>query len=155
MKTLFQLIAVATMLIVTASARAGEHPAPGKPDEGLETGRLDGQVFTGEMGKKGADTGIEDTLIFSKGTFVSVQFEAHGFRTAPYETHEIDKVITFTAKPQNEAGETMAWIGSVSDGTIEATVIHKTETEQTEYWFRGSIKVEKPKPPVLKPYQPE
>ncbi len=119
------------------------------------SGMLDGKTFTGELGVKGEDAAKTDTLIFSNGTFVSTGNIKHGFQAVPYRAHEIDRVITFTAKPKNAADETFSWIGSITDGTIEATAVHQTITKKTEYWFKGTLQPAQPEPPVLKPYVPE
>src|SRR5208337_1395611 len=45
---------------------------------------LDGKVFVGQIGKKGAKSGDKDELIFKDGNFRSTACEKYGFGPAPY-----------------------------------------------------------------------
>lgn len=133
----------AAALLLVAPAWASEHPehpnSDAAPDKAPSKGKgaLDGKVFVGSLGKSGATTGDQDSLAFKKGTFVSSACVRFGFHEAPYSVEEKDGVVTFTSSATNAAGETMSWSGTVRNGALEGTAVHKTASGETTYWFKG------------------
>ena len=161
MKTYHTMTAMMAALLLTGGAWAAEHPAATEQSAGGEhpagsehpkakdKGLLDGQVFTGQLGKAGEEKGDMDKLVFKNGTFVSTACVEHGFQAAAYKCEEKDGVFTFTVKATNDAKETMSWSGTVKDGKVEATAVHQAESEKTDYWYKGALKkAEKPEPPA-------
>ncbi len=144
MKTMF-IAAMVIALLLAGPVWAGEHPehpgAKGNPAEAASTGKgaLDGKVFVGVLGKAGESEGDKDQLTFKTGTFVSAACVERGFNGAPYTVVEKDGVVTFASAPMNAGGETMSWTGTIRDGALEGTAVHKTASGETTYWFKGKL----------------
>jgi hypothetical protein len=144
MKTTIGVIIVTAALAGTSIA--GEHPehpksgAKAAPASKAGPQALDGQSFSGTLVKSGEAAGETDELVFKKGTFTSKACVAHGFKAAPYTTAEKDGVTTFTASASNAGGETMSWTGTVRDGAVEATAVHKAPAGETTYMFKSQAK---------------
>ena len=123
-------------------AFADEHPAEhpkAKPAAAADaSGPLDGMVFVGDLVKSGEDTGDKDQLTFKKGTFVSSACIRYGFHEAPYTATEKDGVTTFVAEATNADGETMSWTGTIREGVLEGTAVHKSKSAETKYVFKGT-----------------
>ena len=96
-------------------------------------------MFEGEIGKSGDQTGDKDEFVFKHGKFVSTVCVHYGFSEELYAATEQDGVISFTSEPKNAKGETMSWKGRVKDGEIQGTALYQTATDQTEYWFKGTL----------------
>lgn len=141
MRTLLT-VAIIVALALTGAAVAGEHPEHTKMKAeatSMGEGALDGKVFVGTTGKAGESEGDKDKLVFKKGTFVSTACVQYGFHDAPYTVEEKDGVTTFTASPTNASGETMSWTGTIREGMLEGTAVHKTSSGETTYWFKGKL----------------
>src|SRR5262249_604383 len=134
---------MAAALPLAGSAWASEHPEhPAAKDTAATSpstgkGALDGKSFVGALGKAGQTTGDQDQLVFKKGTFVSKACIQYGFHEAPYTVVEKDGVVTFASSVTNAGGETMSWTGTVQNGALEGTAVHKSASGETTYWFKG------------------
>jgi hypothetical protein len=154
------LVAAATAWFVAQfMADAAEHPehptantTAAAEDRAESAGLLDGKVFEGEMGKTGDQTGDKDEFVFQHGKFASTACVQYGFDEAPYVATEQDGVVSFTCEVKNARGETMSWKGVLNAGGIEGTALYQTAKDQTEYWFKGSLKAAEAK---SKPEHPE
>ncbi len=140
MAVLIAALVLPTVLFAGEHPSAGEHPAA-KEMPGDASGMLDGKMAVGEMGKTDESTGDEDLLIFMHGMFRSTACEAYGFHATPYKAQKMDDGrILFTAEGTNEAKETISWSGVVKDGKVEATAMYHTDSEDVEYWYKGTLK---------------
>ena len=135
------VVIIMSGLLIAGWTLAGEHPEhPTAKETAKSAGKLDGKVFVGEIGKKGAEKGDKDQFIFKQGEFVSTACIAYGFNEAPYVATEKDGIVSFTSEPTNAEAEKMSWKGDVKDDEIKGTAVHQTKTGQTEYWFKGTLK---------------
>lgn len=147
-KTLFASALLALVYVWnTTPSRGGEHPehptakAPAAAEESTKSaGLLDGKVFAGEIGTSGNQTGDQDQFVFKDSNFVSTACIAYGFNEAPYVATEENGAVSFTSEPENADGETMSWSGVIRGEVIEGSALYQTATEQTEYWFKGTLK---------------
>src|SRR5262245_23164484 len=124
----------AAALALGVAAFAGEHPEHPK----ATAGALDKKVFAGELKEASSDKADKDELRFENGTFVSSASKRYGFAAAPYTTSEKDGVVSFTASPTNDKGETMLWTGTIKGGVLEATAVRKTSAGETIYRYTGT-----------------
>jgi hypothetical protein len=139
-KTAFVVIAC---LAVIGAAFADEHPKgsehPMANPAAAGAGRLDGKVFAAELVKAGEKSGDKDQLTFKGGKFLSSACVQFGFHEAPYTATEKDGVITFSSNPTNADGETMSWTGTIKQGVVEGTAVHKSKSGETRYAYKGTI----------------
>ena len=135
------VMAVIACLVLGGAALADEHPKehPKANPAAAATGAgaLDGKVFVGELVKSGEKSGDKDRLSFEGGKFVSSACVQYGFHEAAYTATEKDGVITFTANPTNADGETMSWTGTITEGAVECTAVHKSKSGETTYAYKG------------------
>lgn len=138
------VVLLAAGMLVAGSSTASEHPT----SEQKASGPLDGKVFKGVIGKAGETQGDADELVFKDGTFTSSACEQLGFHAAAYQAKAADDgTISFTVTATNDADETMSWSGLVDHGKVEATAVHETGSERTEYWYKGKLKAKKKEHP--------
>jgi hypothetical protein len=148
MKTRWGAVAV---LALGVAAFAGEHPEHPK----ATAGALDKKVFTGQIKEASSEKADKDELRFDNGKFVSSAFKRYGFTAAPYTASETDGVVSFSASPTNDKGETMLWTGTVKGNVLEATAVHKTSAGETTYRYTGTAVASKAKEPKKKSEHPE
>lgn len=139
-KTAFGVIAC---LAVFGVAFADEHPKksehPTANPAAAGAGALDGKTFAAELVKSGEQSGDKDQLSFKGGKFLSSACVPHGFHEAAYAATEKDGVVTFTSNPTNADGESMSWTGTIKQGVVEGTAVHKSKSGEKTYSFKGTM----------------
>ena len=109
------------------------------------TGVLDGMTFAGEVGVVGKPADIMDTLVFSKGMFVSTECERRcNYPASAYFAREKDggtEFITETRCPNKDAK--LVWRGTVKNDKISGTMSWTSKrwywTVEKEFWFKGTL----------------
>ncbi len=128
------LSAVAFMLAATSGYGAGQP--------------LDGKVFVAETGEKGkrADA-ARDIITFKDGKFHSSVCEQLGFGPGDYQTSAQGTKVAFNAETRSASQERMVWTGTISNDTIEGTVVYyrkgwflNPNPAPIEYWLKGKAK---------------
>jgi hypothetical protein len=102
---------------------------------------LDGKSFVGQIGKKGEKSGDKDELIFKDGKFRSTACEKYGFGQVPYTARAGEDSTAFEAETLSAKGGTMKWKGTVTGGTVAATVLwSKPGQPSQELWYTGKMR---------------
>jgi len=93
---------------------------------------LDGWSFHGKMvSPEGHVVSAEEKLVFSNGRFASEACRKFGFRDAPYWVRVEGDTIHFLAETASEENGTMRWVGTVTDGKVNASLVW---TKHRWYW---------------------
>ncbi len=117
--------------------------APNGSQNALFSGKLDGSVYSGNIGGKSSNKGDQDTLVFANGRLRSLMCDKLGFNAGIYATSTQDGKTYFVAETYSSKEGKIVWRGAISDGVLEATfewvkigVFGKSEKN---YWFKGSL----------------
>lgn len=103
--------------------------------------KLDGKVFSGEVGEKGDKKGDADNFEFKNGTFRSTACDEFGFTSAPYSLTEKNGKRIFTSTTHNDGGDQITWNGEVKGDAISGTAERKTKSgEKFSMWFNGTLR---------------
>lgn len=132
------LVACASALPIGLSALPGTADA----QEALAQGPLDGMVFVGKIGPKGAPD-LDDELHFQDGKFWSVNCIECGFQPGAYWVRRVGDAVRFRGELTGERG-TLAYAGEVVGDRIEVSI---NWTKSRWYWridreleFSGTFK---------------
>ena len=102
---------------------------------------LDGKSFVGQIGKKGEKSGDKDELIFKDGKIHSKACEKYGFGQAFYTAKAGEGSTAFAAETRSAKEGMMKWKGTVTGGTVTATVVwSKPGQAPQEFWYRGKMR---------------
>ena len=102
---------------------------------------LEGKSFVGQIGKKGEKSGDKDELIFKDGKIRSTACDKYGFGQAPYTAKADEGNTVFAAETRSAKEGKMKWKGTVTGGTVTATVVwSKPGQAAQELWYSGKMR---------------
>jgi hypothetical protein len=102
---------------------------------------LEGKSFVGQIGKKGEKSGDKDELVFKDGKIYSTACEKYGFGQAFYTAKAGEGSTAFTAETRSAKEGMMKWKGTVTGGTVTATLVwSKPGQAPQELWYSGKMR---------------
>jgi hypothetical protein len=138
------LLIIAFTILLAMNSGAG---ATGADLPGGKAGLLDGKVFIGHVGPKGADANGEDELVFQNGKFLSTGCIRYGFAAAPYSASRQHDRILFEVETLSSRHGRIVWRGHVQGNQAEAVYVWTKDRwywfdAHEENWFKGRLKTE-------------
>lgn len=120
--------------------------AESAPAESLDgEGVLDGLTFFGVLGPSGGEQNVEDTWIFDKGLFLSMEcLRRCDYPARPYFSREKDGAIEFVSETEcPNKNATIYWRGRIEGETIRGEFIWIVErwywTIEKTFQFEGEL----------------
>ena len=142
MRNFILSIALAGLFITAGLSGGAEAEALGGA-----AGLLDGKVFIGHVGPKGADANGEDELIFQNGMFLSSGCIRYGFEAAPYRASRQNDRVLFEVETLSSRHGRIVWRGQVQGNRAEAVYLWTKDRwywfdAHEENWFKGRLKTD-------------